>query len=83
MLRLLDLRNRHALHNSARVQHREPVAQLQDGKQVMGDIKEGGSMATGQLPQQLDDLSLGYRVEGTGGLVGYQDGGAVQKGQSD
>jgi hypothetical protein len=25
---------------------------LQDGKQVMGDIEEGGSMAADQLPQE-------------------------------
>lgn len=50
--RLFNLRNRHAVDDSAGVQHGEAVAQLQDGKQVMGDIEEGGSMAADQLPQE-------------------------------
>ena len=38
MLRLLNLRNWHALGDGARVQHGEPVAQLQDRHQVVGDV---------------------------------------------
>jgi hypothetical protein len=83
MLCLLNLTDTHAFDDGAGVQHGEPAAQLQDRQQIVGDVEQGGPMLTVQLPQQLYDFSLRYRVKGAGRLVGYEDGGAMQKGQRD
>jgi hypothetical protein len=83
MLRLLNLRNWHALGDGARVQHGEPVAQLQDRHQVVGDVEQSGPVATVQLPQQPDDLGLGYGVQGARRLIRDKDRGTMQECQRD
>ena len=81
MLRLLDLRNLNTFGDGAGVQYGEPVAQLQDGDKIVGDVEQSRSVPAVQLPQQLQDLSLSDRVQGARRFVGYEDRGAMQKGQ--
>ena len=81
MLCLPDLRHLHALGDHARVEHGEPVAQLQDRHQIVRDVEQRGSGTAVQIPQQPYNLSLSNRIQGAGRLVGYQNRGTMQKGQ--
>src|ERR1035438_8268692 len=83
MLRLFNSFNLDALGDGSIVQHGEPVAQLQDRDQVVGDIEQRSSVAAIQSLQQHDDLSLGHRVKGTGWFIGNQDRGAMQESKSE
>ena len=73
MLCLLYLRNLNAFSDSAGVQYGEPVAQMQDGDNIVGDVEQRRSVPTVQLPQQLQDLRLSDRVQGARRFVGYED----------
>jgi len=55
MLRLLDLRHLHALCDHARVEHGEPVAQLQDRHQIVRDVEQRGS---GTAFKSLNSLTI-------------------------
>ena len=81
MLRMFDLRNGNTFGDGAGVQDGEPVAQLQNGHKIVGYVEQSRSMPAVQLPQQLENLCLSDRVQGTRRFVGYEDRGVMKKGQ--
>ena len=83
VLRLFNSFNLYAFGYGSIVQHSEPVAQLQNRDQVVGDVEQCGSVAAIQSLQQHDDLSLGYRVKSTGWFIGDQNRGAMQESKSE
>lgn len=73
MPHLLNLRNLNAFGDSAGVQYREPVAQLQDGYKIVGDVEQSRSVPAVQLSQQLEDLCLSDRIQRACRFVGNED----------
>ena len=66
------------LHNLSLVQHDDLVA-VPDGAQPVGDNDAGNAPRV----DGLDDLILGPRVQGAGGLVHDADGGVLAQGPGD
>ncbi|EMF27026.1 cation transport ATPase [Streptomyces gancidicus BKS 13-15] len=58
------------LHDLARVEHVDLVAESRDHAEVVGDHQQGGALLVHELLEQLQDLRLDGHVEGRGGLVG-------------
>ena len=53
----------------------DPIAQLGDDAQVVGDEKDGGADPPDEIIEDRQDLPLHGHVEGRGRLVGNQQGG--------
>ena len=70
MPRLGDhLGGRPGLDDLAGVEDHDPVADLGDDGEVVGDQQQRQAALLAQLPEQFQHLGLDGRVEGGGGLV--------------
>ena len=58
------------LDDPAEVHHRDPVADVADDRQVVGDEQVGQRELVLEALQQVDDLGLDRHVEGADRLVG-------------
>lgn len=61
----------------------DPVRDVPDHAQVVGDEKEGEVAVLAQVEQQVEDLRLDGDVEGGGGFVQHQQRGPDGEGAGD
>jgi hypothetical protein len=52
------------------VDHRNPIGQVTDDTEVVGDEQDAGANALAQLVKEIEDLGLDGNVERRGGFVG-------------
>ena len=64
--------HRAALDDLARVHHRDPIGEMLDQAEIVGDEQDGERELALQLAQQAEDLRLNGHVERGGRLVGDQ-----------
>ena len=62
------------LHDPAQIHDRDPVGDLADDRQVVGDQDQAEVGVVGQLAKQVGDLRLGRGVQGADRLVSDQAG---------
>ena len=75
--------DRAVLHDHASVDDVDPVAQLGDHAEVVGDEQDRGAVAVADLAQQIEHLGLDRDVERGGRLVGDQQLGAERQAHRD
>lgn len=81
--RMEDLRGCGTFHDEAFVEDTDPLAESGDGKQVVGNVQDGGAEFTIEAREQRQDLGLRDGVEGAGGLVCKKQCWAVKDGHGD
>ena len=79
----VDLVDRRLLDDPARVHHRDPVGDVGDHAEVVGDQDQAHVHLALQLGEQLHDLRLDGDVERGGGLVGDQHLGVERQRHRD
>lgn len=67
--RVVEVERGRGLHDLARVHHDDPVGQLDDQPEVVGDEQDAAARLVAEPGQQRDDLRLDGHVERGGGLV--------------
>ena len=83
VLCLFDFADAYGFDDASLMQHRQPVAQLQDRDEVVGYVEERCPALAIQAAKQSDDLSLGHGIEGAGGFVRDEDRRVMEKRQRD
>ena len=78
--RRVDLVRRTDLHDLAEVHHRDPVADVLDDRQVVGDEQVGEPEPLAEVRQQVEDLPLDRDVEGGDRLVADDELGLDARG---
>src|SRR5690606_28846866 len=70
-------------HDPARVHDDDPVAELADDGDVVGDEQRPGAALVDDVPQEAEDLPLDGDVERGGGLVGDDQLGVAHEAHGD
>src|SRR6202022_4625364 len=60
-------------HQTARIHHQNAMTQVSHDGEVVTDEQHRGTGIALQVEQQIDDLALDGNVQGTHGLVAYQE----------
>ena len=68
--RPIQLLRRCDFHHLAQIEHDDPIAQVFDDVEIVGDEQHGEAEALAQVRQQIDDLRLNGDVERGHRLVG-------------
>src|SRR5205807_6097661 len=79
----VDLFGVRDLDDLAEVHHGDPVAQVADDRQVVGDEQVGQVELVLEVLQEVHDLRLDRDVERGDGLVGDDEGGVQDQGAGD
>ena len=72
---MLSSRDGGQLDDPAQVHHRDPVADVADDREVVGDEQVGQAEPVLEPLEQVDDLGLDRHVEGADRLVGHDEVG--------
>ena len=78
-----DVAGRAPLHDAAGIHDHDPVGDLGDDAEIMGDQHDGGAEVAAELLQQLQDLSLHRHIEGRRRLVGDEQRGIAGERHGD
>ena len=71
------------LHEPAQVQHRDPVGEVADDTEVVGDEDVRDALRDLHVGQQVEDRGLHGDVEGRGRLVAHDDSRVAGEGSRD
>ena len=74
---------RSLLHKLALLEHGDPVGDLRDHAEIMGDEENRRSLLAAQVVDQLEHLRLRGHVEGRSRLVGDEELRLERKGHGD
>ena len=80
---VVELARRGDLDDPAEVHDRDPVADVADDREVVGDEQVGQAESLLEALEQVDDLGLDRDVEGADGLVGDDEVGLERQGPGD
>ena len=78
-----DVCDRRAFDDPAAVHHHDPVGELRDDAEVMGNQDERHALLRPNLGDELEDLGLDRNVERRGGFVGDENVGLPRQGHGD
>lgn len=69
--------HRKALDDRAGLEDGDSISKLQHRNQVVRNVEHGGSMLLVESLEELDDLYLGDRIQGAGGLIRNDERGLM------
>ena len=78
-----DLGGRAAFNDFAGVEDGDAMTKGGDGQEVVGYIKDAHAEFAIEAGEEAEDFGLGDGVEGTGGLIGDEQGRTVKDGHGD